>query len=230
MVNSRTATVLGLPLADRLLLVAGLPVLGALVGLVLPPLARWVVGLSGPVPMRIVFRFVASADRSWEVAIWIAAGFLVGLGVGLVGLTESAKVTLTSAEIRLDRDDRSLTIACDDVTAVFLDGKRLVVLDRESRQRVYESTQAPGPRLASAFRAHGYPWRDSDPYEGLYRRWLPDTPDLPVAVNAVLKVREEALRKNARRDADDLRDDVQKLGFVVRDEGDRQYWRPFVRA
>jgi hypothetical protein len=228
--SSRTTTVLGMPLADRLVLVAGFPVVGALLGLVLPVVARWVIGLSAPVPMRIVFRFVAAADKPWEVATWVGAGFLFGLGAGLVALSESTKVTLTGTEIRLDGNERAQSIARTDVAAVFRDGKQLVVLDRESRQLFRDTTQASGPGLAAAFRAHDYPWYDTDPYEALYRRWVPDTADLPPAVNAIMRVRESALEKKSRRDAEDLRADVQKLGFVVRDEGERQYWRPLVRT
>jgi hypothetical protein len=230
MVNSRSTTVLGLPLSERLILVAGFPVLGALLGLVLPVLSRWIVEHRVPVPMRIVFRFVASADMPWEVAIWIGAGVLLGAGVGMVGMTESTKVTLTGTGIRFDRDGATRTLARTEIAAVFFDGKRLVVLDRESRQLFNDTPQASGPRLAAGFRAHDYPWYDRDPYEALYRRWIPDSPDLPPAVNAVLRVRDEALSKKARRDADDLRAEVQKLGYVVREEGDRQYWRPLVRT
>jgi hypothetical protein len=46
----------------------------------------------------------------------------------------------------------------------------------------------------------------------------------------VLKARELALRKRAGRDVAELRDEAQKLGFVVRDDGVRQYWRPLVRS
>jgi hypothetical protein len=59
---------------------------------------------------------------------------------------------------------------------------------------------------------------------------VPDTPDLPGAVHALLKAREAALKKRAGRDVAELRDEVQKLGFVVRETATRQYWRPLIRS
>jgi hypothetical protein len=223
-------TVLGFPLVDRLVLVGGLPALGLLLGFLLPPFARWATGLSIGLPMRPAFKLLGAVDKPWEVAACLAVGLVLGLGVALVTMTESMKVTLTDTELRLDKDDRTRTVARADVDAVFLDGKKLVVLDHESRQLVRDTHQAPGAALARAFRAHGYPWQDADPYADLYRRWVRDTPDLPPAVNAVLAAREVALRKKAGREVRDLGDAIEKLGFAAREEGARQCWRPLVRS
>jgi hypothetical protein len=223
-------TVLGYTLADRLVIVLGLPALGVLLGFLLPPLARWVLDLGTALPMRAAFLFVGAVDAPWEIAVALAVGLLVGLGVAAVAFTESMKVTLTGTELRLVRDDQTRVVARDDIDAVFLDGNRLVVLDRESRQLVRAAHQAPGAALARAFQAYGYPWKGADPYADLYRRWIPDAPDLPPATNAVLAAREVALKKKSGKDVDDLRDTAEKLGIAIRDEGARQYWRPLVRS
>jgi hypothetical protein len=228
--RSDRRTVLALPVADRLVLFIGIPALVVLLGLLLPPLARWALGLSIGLPLRPVFKLVGAADQPWEIAINLAIWLAVGLGIAFTAFTESARVTLTDAELRLDQGDRNRTIARADVAAVFLDGKKLVVLDSESRHLARDTPAAPAAALAEAFRAHGYPWHDADPYAALYRRWVPDTPDLPAAVNTVLAVRELVLKRKADQEARDLRDAVEKLGFVVRDEDARQYWRPPVRS
>ena len=57
---------------------------------------------------------------------------------------------------------------------------------------------------------------------------MPDTPDLPAAVNALLRARERALEDGDHADAADLRREITKLGHVVRTEHHRQYWRPQV--
>lgn len=225
----RGPTVLAYPLGDLLIIFGGIPALGLLLGLLVPPFARWLIGLSIPLPMRALLRLLAAANEPWEIAIGLGAGLVLGLGVALVAMTDATKVTLTDAELRLDRDGPSRTIARGDIDAVFLDGKRLVVLDRESRLLVSEAHQAPAGALASAFRAHGYPWCEADPHADRYRRWIPDTPDLPLAVNALLAAREVALEKKSGKDILDLRDAVESLGFTVRDEDARQYWRPLVR-
>lgn len=233
MVGKRPAgdqTVLAYPLTDRLVIVVGIPALAVLVGAGLPVLARWALSLPGGLPMGFVFRFIGAADTPLEVGINLAIWLLVGLAIAGAAWTESAKLTLTDTELSLDVEGGTRTIARSDVDAVFLDGKYLVVLDSESRLLARESHQASDAAVARAFRAHGYPWRDADPYADLYRKWEPDTPDLPSEVNAVLAARQTALSKKAGREVRDLREVVQRLGFTVRDEGGKQYWRPLVRS
>jgi hypothetical protein len=226
---SQGRVVLAMPLADRLVTLVGIPALTAPAGLLLPMLARWLLDLSSGLPMRPVFRFVGAVDRPWEVAVNLAIWALVGIAVASGVVSESAKVTLTGADVRVDRSDGTRTVPRADVAAAFLDGKHLVLLDRESRHLVRDPLKAPGPTVARAFREYGYPWRDADPYADHYRRWVPDTPQLPAEANAVLAAREVALKKKARREIRDLRDVVEKFGFAVRDEDTRQYWRPLVR-
>jgi hypothetical protein len=223
-------TVLGYPLADKLVIFLGIPAVALLIGLLLPPLARWILGLSSGLPLRPVFRFLGSVDTPREILINLAIWLVLGLIAARAALNDSTKVTVTDAGLHLGKDGRAQTIPRDDVAAVYLDGKKLVVLDRESRQLVRENHQAPKAALARAFEAHGYPWQDADPYADLYRRWVPNTPDLPPAANAVLTAREIALKKKAGQEIRELRDAVEKLGFVVRDDGARQYWRPLVRS
>ena len=223
-------TVLAMPRGEKLLIFLGMPALGLLLGLAVPPVARWAIGLSIGLPVRPLFRLIAGVDRSWEVAICLTVGALLGLGVALVTMTESMTVTLTDTELHLDRNDRARTIVRSDVAAVFVDGGRLVVLDRDSRQLVRDPHRLSRDALARGFRAHGYPWQDADPYAGLYRRWTPETADLPAAVNAVLAARKVALKKKAGAEIHDLGDAVEKLGFAVREDGATQYWRPLVRS
>ena len=51
-------------------------------------------------------------------------------------------------------------------------------------------------------------------------------PDLPQAADAFLRARARALRDDKKDDAAELRDELAKLGVVVRDEKKKQYWRP----
>jgi hypothetical protein len=222
-------TVLGFSLGDRLFIGAGFPLLGAGLGYLVPYLATWALKLPW-VPLSGPLKLIASFRGTWALGILVGIGAVLGLGLAFLAIVESLKVTLTDNGIRLDKDGRARTIARGEVAAVFVDGRTLVVLDRESRQLVRDMCESKPAAIARAFRAHGYPWVDGDPYAELYRRWVPDTPDLPAAANALLKAREVALRKRAGRDVAELRDETQKLGFVVRDDGARQYWRPLVRS
>jgi hypothetical protein len=223
-------TELGLPRGERIVIFFAVPVVGVLIGLAIPFVARWALGLSVGLPMRPVFRVVGAVDRPWEIAANLALWVVLGLLVVRSAMRESARVTVTGTELRLDRGDWSRTVARQDVEAVFAEGKRLVVLDHASRRLLNEPVQAPIAAVADALRARGYPWRDDDPYEGLYRRWWTDTPELPEAVNQVLAARELALKRKAADEARQLADAVQRLGFAVREDGPRQYWRPLVRS
>ncbi|MEO3753906.1 hypothetical protein [Streptomyces sp. B6B3] len=222
------STELGLSFTDRLVLLVGGPVAGALLGFFLPSLAGWLVSLRW-VPMRGPLELIDSFEGPWAAAGLSAAGLLLALVLAYLAVLTCMKVTLTDSWIRIEQNDRKRTIARPDVDTVFVEGKKLVILDRDSRQLLRETSEARAEDIARAFVAHGYPWAKADPYEELYRRWVPDTPDLPGAVNALLKAREAALKKKAGDDIAELRDEVQKLGFVVRDDAAKQYWRPLVR-
>jgi hypothetical protein len=228
--QSTAGTVLALPLADRLVIFVGIPGLAVLLGLLLPPFARWLLDLSPGLPVRPVFRFVGAVDRPWQIAVNLVIWLLLGLVVARSAATESAKVTVGDAEVRLEHDNRTWTVRRADAVAVFLDRKKLVILDRESRQLVRDPVQVSGSAVAQAFREHSYPWRDADPYADLYRPWVTETAELPAAANSVLAARETALKKKARRETRELREAVETLGYAVREEGNRQYWRPLVQS
>lgn len=223
------ATVLGLSTAVRTLLIVGGPLLGLVLGYYLPAIAGWLSTLPW-IPMRGPFRLIAFFDEWWAGVAFLITGLLLGALFAHAAITGSLRLVVTDRSLRLDLDERSRTVDRELIDAVFLDGPELVVLDRESRQLARERHESTAEAIAQAMRAHGYPWTEGDPYQQLYRRWVRDTPDLPASVNAVLVARETALRRKVRRDVVELGDEVQKLGFVVRDDGHRQYWRPLVRS
>ena len=46
----------------------------------------------------------------------------------------------------------------------------------------------------------------------------------------MLSARAVVLRKKAAQEAGELRTTLEKLGYSVRDDGDKQFWRPLVRS
>ncbi len=221
---------LGLSRGDRWLIWAGFPLAGLAAGWALPLLAHWLLGLPW-VPFAGPMRLVASLDAGFGRAALVVAGLLLALVFAFVAVHETLRVTVADFELRLRLGDTARTVPRGDILAVFVDGRHLVVLDRESRQVVRDRLEGAGkPAVAAAFRAHGYPWLERDPYADLFRRWVPDLPDLPGAVNAVLAARAVALTNKSATDAAELRDEVQKLGYTVRDVGTTQHWRPLVRS
>jgi hypothetical protein len=220
--------VLGLSAADRLAILIGAPAIGLVFGFLLPPASKWISKL--PLPLLGPFKLIASFRTGWVVLVCVAFGLLVGLALAASALKESLTVKISDDKIELARDKAVRTIPRSDVDAVFTDGNKLVVLDRESRQLVRDKPEAKPDRLAQAFRVHGYPVVAGDPYAELYQQWQPDTPDLPSTVNSLLAAREVALRRKVTEDAAKLRDEVEKLGFTVRDDATHQFWRPLVRS
>jgi hypothetical protein len=221
---------LGLSRGDRWLIWVGFPLVGLAAGWVLPLLARWLLSLPW-VPFGGPLRLAASLDAGFGRIALVGAGLLLGLVFAFVAVHETLRVTVADKELRLRLGDSDRTVPRGEVAAVFVDGRHLVVLDRQSRQVVRERLEGAGDkRVAGAFRTHGYPWQERDPYAALFRRWVPDLPDLPGAVNAVLAARAVALTNKSGTDAAELRDEVQKLGYTVRDDGTTQHWRPLVRS
>lgn len=222
-------TAVGLSAGERLLLWVGSPLAGLALGFLLPRLPDFLLKIK-MLPFRGPLKALGELGESRFAVAALVLGALAGLVFAWFAIASSLIVTVTDEDIRLDKDESSRAVARADVAAAFVDGKQLVVLDSESRQLVREEHEGRAGDLAGAFRRHGYPWLDADPYAELYRRWVPDTPDVPPAVNAILAAREEALKKKVRKDIAELRDEAQKLGIVVREEGTRQYWRPLVRS
>ncbi|QEU94727.1 YqeB family protein [Streptomyces kanamyceticus] len=217
-------TVLGHPRGDLLLLLVGLPAVGLALGLALPRLARWVSG-SPVLPWRDAVEFVGGLDALWQTGLVMAAGLVAGVVLALMALAEDMTLELTDTRVRIKRGDEPRTFERTDVSAVFVDGKQLVLLGADSGELVRGGHAPRAAALADAFRAHGYPWRDGDPYASLFHRWIPGTPDLPAEVHALLAARKAALKRDAGQDARDLTGMARGLGYVVRDEGKEQYWR-----
>jgi hypothetical protein len=221
---------LGFSRGDRWLIWVGFPLVGLAAGWALPLLAHWLLSLPW-VPFAGPVRLVAALDAGFGRAVLVGAGLLLALVLAFVAVHETLRVTVADFELRLRLGDTERTVPRGEISAVFVDGRHLVVLDRESRQVVRDKLEHAGdPRVAAVFRAHGYPWLPRDPFTDLFRRWVPDLPDLPPAVNAVLAARAVALNNKSGTDAAELRDEVQKLGYTVRDDGTTQHWRPLVRA
>src|SRR5687768_374683 len=101
------ATRLGMPPGERMVIFFGVPVVGLLIGLALPFVARWALGLSVGLPMRPVFRVVGAVDRPWEIAVNLALWLVLGLLVVRSAMAESARLVITDGQLRLDKGDWS---------------------------------------------------------------------------------------------------------------------------
>jgi hypothetical protein len=217
------ATTLGLTRADRVVLLVGGPAVGLVVGLVVPHLAEW---SSDHVPLfRGPLKLITSWDSSWSTVVFAGLGVALGIAFAVTAFVETLAMTLTDHELQLRKKRITTTVSRGAVTAAFLDGKQLVLLGQQSEELFRDTHDSTSAKIGGAFREHGWPWTDADPHAEGYRRWVPDLPDLHPAVNALLAARARAVETNDAAEADELRSEVARLGYVVRDEQKRQYWR-----
>ncbi|MFH9660221.1 hypothetical protein ACH4NF_19290 [Streptomyces sp. NPDC017248] len=152
--------------------------------------------------------------------------------LGLVAQYEQVVVRLSGERVVLTSRGREREFPCDVIAAVFRDGKQLVLLGHDGGELTRQECDLNTGRVADAFTEHGYAWADVDPHQGEFRRWVPGAPGLPEGANALLKVRQESLEKKepSHEDVRELREELARLGVVVRDEKRRQHWRTFRKA
>ncbi|MFC6881321.1 hypothetical protein ACFQHO_10765 [Actinomadura yumaensis] len=201
-------------------------VLGAGVGWLVGLLADWLVTLSWT-PMQKPTELVASLP---DVVLPVA-GFLAGLVLGAIAQHEQLAISLSNETVVLVREGRRQELSREAVATVLRDGKQLVVLGHDGGELARHEYDLNTDRVADAFVRHGYAWADADPYKDDFRRWVPDLPGLPDGANALLKARQEALEKDGSGDdVRELRDELARLGVVVKDEKRRQHVRTFGSA
>jgi hypothetical protein len=201
------------------------PLLGAGAGLLAVQAADWLAALRR-LPFLGPARLIASLP---EPQVWVGAagiGAFLGLGLAYLAARDRLEVTVGDGRVVLTRTGASREIEGPAVTAVFMDGKRLVLLGAASEELAGEVSDLDAGELARAFGRHGYRWcADGDPHKGDYRRWVEGLPEMPPGADAVFRVRQKALENKHTDDARDLRVELARLGIVTRDEQARQYWR-----
>ncbi|MFG1910937.1 hypothetical protein [Kribbella sp. NPDC048928] len=225
------STVIGHSTGDKVLLFGGLPLAGLVLGFFLPRLADWAAGLSW-VPFQGVLRLIAAWDSWWVVVVCVVVGLVAGVVLAGMALDDTLKVTITSRSVEFLKHQKTVTVPREKVSVAFLDGKEIVLQDASSRELArekHDQLKSETPKIAAAFRAHGYPWSEAgDPHSAEFRRWIEDNPDLPPAVNAILKVRSRAFDDGDKGKADlrELRTELTNLGYTIKDKDRKQYWRP----
>jgi hypothetical protein len=232
--STGTKTVVGHSASDKAVLFGGLPLAGAALGFFLPRIADWASGLRW-VPFQGPLELIAGWDAWWVVVITTVVGVVAGVLLGAVALDDTLKVTVTDGDVEFLKNEKTRRVPREQVSVVFLDGKDIVLQDRTSRELArerHDQLKSQVKEIPAAFRAHGYPWSDGgDPHADRFRRWVEDDPDLPGAVNAVLRARSKAFAAGdkGRADLRELREEISKLGYVVRDRDENQYWRAIQR-
>ncbi len=206
------------PVWVRVLVWLGLPAVGAGLVLLIAQVTGWV-PLAGPF---VVVRALPDA-----VTLYGALGVGAILGLVLAGLVdrESLTIRIDSGEVVLTRPGTTRRVPRGEVALAFAERDKLILLGRTGRELAREPCHLSGAKLRAGFAERGIAWSEQDPYATAYHRWVPDLPDVSGAANALLTARQKALDRNDEDDLRDLREELGRLGYVVRDEGKRQYWR-----
>lgn len=217
--------------ATHVLLWTLFPLLGAGLGWVLSRVPGWLALLPEwvhqlpLVPGQEQVALLARLDGPVLTTVLVVLGVLAGGFVALASYDDMVTVEADGGGVRVIRSGRNTEFARGRVGAVFVDGRDLVLLGADTAELARERTGHGADRLRAAFEEQGYPWCDGDPYADRFRRWVDGMPGLEQHAQAVLRARREALRSKDADDSAELRAELAALGVVVRDEGDRQYWR-----
>jgi len=217
-------TTVATPIWVRAAVWAGLPVVGAALLLGVDRIAEFVVRLPWA-PLRGPFKLIQDLPEPQATIGALVLGAVAGLVLAGFVDAESMTVRMSRTDVRLHRPGTDRTVPRSEVAVAFTDGDQLVLLSRTGRELAREPSHLSAERLAHAFARHGIAWADQDPYAEAYRRWVPDLPEVGADANAAFAAREKALRGGDRSDAAELREELARLGFVVRDRQKRQYWR-----
>ncbi|XRQ03962.1 YqeB family protein [Actinomadura welshii] len=198
---------------------------GAGAGWLLGLLADWLVTLPYA-PMKGPARLVGMIPDTLLPALGAAAGLVVGL----IAQYEQLVIRLHTSHLVLTRKGCQQRLSREDIGTVCRDGKELVVLGTDGGELARHECGIDFGRVADTFTEHGYLWADADPYRDDFRLWVPDSPGLYQGANALLKARQKALEgKDTDEDVQMLREELARLGVVVKDEKRRQYVRTIGR-
>lgn len=191
----------------------------------LDPLANWLVDVDGA-PMRGPARLLVFVPEPWLTIGLVALGALAGTALIFFDSLEQVSVTVSGERVILKRTGHVQEIAREQVGHVYRERGRLVLLGPKGEEIAREKCDFNARRLAAAFTDHGHSWVAGDPYEDEFRIWVPQTPELPELANALLAARADAMRSSSSGDTvKELRRELARIGIVIRDKGEQQYWR-----
>ncbi|WP_369370865.1 hypothetical protein AB1046_19060 [Promicromonospora sp. Populi] len=171
-----------------------------------------------PVPRPLVL--IESLPLAWTLGILGGLGLLGGGFLAFMTVGEAPVLTVADDHLEHRQEEREMWIERSDVGAAFLDKADLVLLrpDGGLRARLDTDTLAAA-KVQAALEQHRWPWRDADPHEQQFERWLDGRPGFTPAEHEVLRRRlEERKDRTARTKADD---DLAAFGLVARVRDDR---------
>ncbi|MFF8791161.1 hypothetical protein [Streptomyces sp. NPDC015125] len=217
------------PLWGQVLVCVVFGLIGAGLCWLLKLLANWLVTLPWA-PMQGPAKLLTSIPEPGLTIGAVAVGGFIGLIAGALIKFGELSVGVSDSRVLLTRKGESREFPRADVALVFRAGKQLVLLGHSTEELAREDCDQDARRLAEAFTAHGYSWADEDPHDQEFQVWVPESPKLSAQAHALLKARDQFLKKPGSSDQlKELGAELRQLDVVVRDKGKRQYWRTLQR-
>ncbi|MDR7382772.1 hypothetical protein [Promicromonospora iranensis] len=200
----------------------GVLAIGLVLGWFAAPLASGLAGLieASPLPVPGLLQLVETLPPAWTLGILGGLGFLGGAFIAFTIVGEAPALTVADDHLEHRQEEREVWIERSDVGVVFRDGDELMLLrpDGSLRTRL-DADSLSGAEVKGALEQHRWPWRDTDPYEEQFERWLDGRPGFTAAEHEALRRRlEERKDVAASRKADE---DLAALGLVARVRDDR---------
>lgn len=218
-------TVVGLTPMERVLLLTVPPIIGIILGYFIPIIANWANQLPW-IPFQGPIQLIVSIEEKWVVIITAILGLMGGIWLTIAAFRDALTIVITNDEVHLEIKESVRTFSIADITSIFLEDKKLVLLGKSGVELARETYDSSSDKIEQGFIKHGYPWSSQgDPFEADYRLWVPETAELSSTLDAILKAREQALKKKEEESIKVLRQEANKLGIVIRDKGSLQYWR-----
>ncbi|MBU8568226.1 hypothetical protein KM914_17730 [Virgibacillus pantothenticus] len=222
--NHNKETVLGLKKLDKVFIIVLPVIIGGVLGWYIPAIADWLLTLPF-IPMEGLLEKIVSFDRFLVSVIASVIGIILGFAFSWYVFYETLKIQISEQEVQLYIRNTQQVIKKGDITAVFMEQKQLVIQDLDGNESFREVSDIEVERVEEAFREHGYPWCDEDPYLHEFRKWELGNSVFPSEINSILYERLKAIREDEEKQANLLKQDLNKLGVVVKDRKTEQYVR-----
>lgn len=210
------------PAAVPVLFGAGAVVLGAVLGVVAGPLARWLVTLleRTPIPVHQLIEVVAGLTLAWSLPVGLVLGVVAGVALAASISHEGLRLTVDGGGLEYQQKDRDGWLDHADVASVHRDGSDAVVLDRDGGVLArLDADSISADRLRAALEQHGYRYLPADPFEADYRRWQDGRPELSGDEHRLVR-RWRAAGKDAEARAE-AEADLREAGLAVRQRDGR---------
>lgn len=221
------STTVTTPQASLVLIVIAIPLLCMAGALGLNVVANWISGWTW-VPFGFAIEAFVDLPFAGRMAILAVLGLLVAAFFLYYAFKEHVTVTCARRSVRVTvvAEGIDKTFTDSEVTAIFLDEDYFVVQGQRGSELFRHKSMLNRADLAEACAAYGLPWRvDGDPFADEFRRWVPDIAGLPPGADALFTARQAAIEDADTEDIAQLRDELHKLGVIVRDSRQKQYWR-----